>query len=77
MCGPTYWWKLAHVHDIMTACIILHNMIVEDEGHMAANTSFNNTCVLADTTHGPMEERNWFVIRQHEKLNDPLKYTQL
>ncbi|KAL2461631.1 putative harbinger transposase-derived nuclease [Abeliophyllum distichum] len=29
--GPTRFWKKRVLHDIMTACIIMHNMIIEDE----------------------------------------------
>jgi hypothetical protein len=29
--GPAYGWDRERLSDIMTACIIMHNMIVEDE----------------------------------------------
>lgn len=29
--GPCRFWKKEVLHDIMTACIIMHNMIIEDE----------------------------------------------
>ena len=29
--GPARFWRKNVLHDIMTACIIMHNMIVEDE----------------------------------------------
>ena len=29
--GPTHFWKKHTLHDIMSACIIMHNMIIEDE----------------------------------------------
>jgi hypothetical protein len=29
--GPTHFWDEATLNDIMKACIILHNMIIEDE----------------------------------------------
>ena len=32
--GPARFFKQETLKDIMTACIILHNMIVEDERHM-------------------------------------------
>lgn len=31
--GPVRCWHKSRIHDIMDACIILHNMIVEDERH--------------------------------------------
>ncbi|XP_019263699.1 PREDICTED: uncharacterized protein LOC109241411 [Nicotiana attenuata] len=29
--GPSHFWHKEVLHDIMTTCIILHNMIIEDE----------------------------------------------
>ena len=29
--GPARFWDKRTLHDIMTACIIMHNMIIEDE----------------------------------------------
>ena len=31
VCGPARFWKKDTLHNIMTACIIMHNMIIEDE----------------------------------------------
>jgi hypothetical protein len=61
----------------MKTCIILHNMIVHDEGPMSLNTSFDNIRVLANTTQGSMAERNAYINKQYEELKDPSKYTQL
>jgi hypothetical protein len=38
-------------------------MIVEDEGPLVLNTSFDNIEVVADTTQGSMEERNDLSIK--------------
>ena len=38
--GPARFWHRETLKDIMKACIILHNMIVEDEQH-AGNFDFN------------------------------------
>ncbi|XP_008663118.1 uncharacterized protein [Zea mays] len=40
--GPAYGWSPEHIGDIMKTCIILHNMIVEDEGPLSLNTTFEN-----------------------------------
>jgi hypothetical protein len=41
--GPAYGWDRQRLSDIMTACIIMHNMIVEAEsGPMVTNTNFDN-----------------------------------
>ncbi|XP_035817130.1 uncharacterized protein [Zea mays] len=40
--GPAYGWDRSRLTEIITACIIMHNMIVEDEGSFAANTDFGD-----------------------------------
>jgi hypothetical protein len=32
--GPAHFFQIETLKDIMTACIILHNMIIEDERHI-------------------------------------------
>ena len=34
--GPTRFWCKEVLHDIMSACIIMHNMIIEDERDLNA-----------------------------------------
>ena len=34
--GPTRFWNKYVLHDIMTACIIMHNMIIKDEHDLNA-----------------------------------------
>ena len=34
--GPARFWSKNVLHDIMTACIIMHNMIIEDERNLDA-----------------------------------------
>jgi hypothetical protein len=68
--GPAYGWSPEHIGDIMKTCIILHNMIVEDGGPSALNTSFGNIRVLVDTTHGSMAERNEYINNRYEQLHD-------
>jgi hypothetical protein len=75
--GPAYGWSPEHIRDIMKTCIILHNMIVEDEGPLALNISFENIGVVANTSQGSMEERNEFVNQRYNQLKDRNKYTQL
>ena len=36
--GPTRFWQKHILHDIMTACVIMHNMIIEDERDLNAPT---------------------------------------
>jgi hypothetical protein len=53
--GPAYGWDRQHLSDIMTGCIIMHNMIVEAErgGPMVTNTNFDNI----DTQINPVVAR--------------------
>ena len=34
--GPARLWDKRVLHDIMTTCIIMHNMIIEDERDLSA-----------------------------------------
>ena len=34
--GPARFWKKSVLHDIMSACIIMHNMIIEEERDVSA-----------------------------------------
>jgi hypothetical protein len=52
-------------------------MIVEDEIPMVVHATFDNTTEFVDPTHRSLEERNRFILKQHEKLKDPQKYQQL
>jgi hypothetical protein len=38
--GPTYGWDRNQLAEMMTACIIMHDMIVEDEGDGTGNVDF-------------------------------------
>jgi hypothetical protein len=77
VCGPAYGWSPENIGDITKTCIILHNMIVEDEGALVLNTSFENIGVVDDTSQGSMEERNDFVNQRYNQIKDRNKYTQL
>ncbi|XP_062112627.1 uncharacterized protein LOC133823792 [Humulus lupulus] len=35
--GPTRFWNKKVLHDIMTSCIIMHNVIIEDERDINAS----------------------------------------
>jgi hypothetical protein len=72
--GPAYGWDRERLSDIMTACIIMHNMIVEDEKSEATNTNFDNigTQIDAANAHGDIQERREFVNTLHKLRNKPL-----
>ena len=46
--GPTRFWSKNMLHDIMTACIIMHNMIIEDERNLDA--------LIQEAREGPTPE---------------------
>jgi hypothetical protein len=40
--GPSRFWDKGTLQDIMTTCVILHNMIIEDEKHLNLEFFFDN-----------------------------------
>jgi hypothetical protein len=46
--GPTYGWDRDQISGIMTTCIILHNMIIEEERDLANDTNFHRPGVHVD-----------------------------
>jgi len=66
--GPAYGWDCSNINDIMPTCIILHNMIVEDEQDGAHNTDFLNVGHLA-VPYCNNPDREAFVAAHH-RLHD-------
>lgn len=73
--GPAYGWHRDRINDIMTTCIILHNMIVEDEQNNAYNTDFLNIGQLA-VPYQNNPDREAFVAA-HRRLHDQTTHFQL
>jgi hypothetical protein len=63
--GPAYGWDKTQVSNIMTTCIILHNMIVEDEGPMANNRNYERIGEEVDLRIGSQQTRQRFVQNLH------------
>jgi hypothetical protein len=74
--GLAYGWDRDEISNIMTTCIILHNMIIEDEREHANDTSFDRLGDQADPTTGSDRVRGSFVQRLHQ-LKDKAKHQQL
>jgi hypothetical protein len=53
----------------MITCIILHNMIIEDERELATDRNFDNIGDLVDPSSGSNRVRNNFVQRLHKLKN--------
>jgi hypothetical protein len=60
----------------MTTCIILHNMIIEDERELANDRSFDRIDEQADPSFGSNRVRDSFVQRLH-KVKNKSKHQQL
>jgi hypothetical protein len=73
--GPAYGWDRRQLNNIMVTCIILHNMIVEDEGPNAQDTNYSNVGDLA-VPYGTTQERADWIAANH-KLRDPTLHSQL
>ncbi|XP_035817118.1 protein ALP1-like [Zea mays] len=70
--GPAYGWDRNRLTEIITACIIMHNMIVEDEGPFAANTDFGDNTSTSQAPQLIAEGRaewviNHFDLRRQER----------
>jgi hypothetical protein len=60
--GPAYGWDRNRLTEIITACIIMHNMIVEDEGSFAANIDFgDNTLGIEPSQIIPEGRAEWVI----------------
>src|SRR5438105_2610958 len=74
--GPAYGWDREQLSDIMTACIIMHNIIVQDEKSGATNTNLDNIGTRVDPSRENHAEREEF-IQRHHSLRDRGRYLQL
>ena len=73
VCGPARFFQIETLKDIMTTCIILYNMIIEDECHIDEverddYEQFNAT-TLDPVSRGPTLEFMDF-IRRHHQIRD-------
>jgi hypothetical protein len=64
--GPVYGWDRNHLTEIITACIIMHNMIVEDEGEFATNTDFGDGTSGIEPSQLIQEGRSEWVINHFD-----------
>jgi hypothetical protein len=51
--GPSRFWDKRILHDIMTTCVILHNMITEDEKDLNLELFFDNVGTCVKPTRNP------------------------
>ncbi|KAF8394244.1 hypothetical protein HHK36_020451 [Tetracentron sinense] len=78
--GPARFWKCETLKDIMKACIIIHNMIVEDERDVNGAEDFNYDAI-DESPHAPMShERTTELmefIRGIHRIRDRGTHSQL
>jgi hypothetical protein len=78
--GPAPFFQIETLKDIMTACIILYNMIIEDERHVdeveRGDYEQFNTTILDPVSHAPTLEFMDF-IRRHHQIRDRETHSQL
>jgi hypothetical protein len=73
--GPAYGWDRNHLTEIITACIIMHNMIVEYKGDFAANTDFGESssaiqpCQLIEEGHSDWVINHFDLHRQERSCS--------
>lgn len=69
--GPCRFWEKNVLHDIMSACIIMHNMIVEDERVDVVNVEVPNSTPTTDV-EVVVDETTRFkqFLARHRKIKD-------
>ena len=78
--GPAWFFSEETLHDIMKACIILHNMIIEDERDKAEAVDFDYEQIdeisCTPMSHEPTNEFSEF-IQVHQRIMDKEVHSQL
>jgi hypothetical protein len=75
--GPTKGWKRKEIGDIMKACVIMHNMIVEEErdtGRQNYSYEAMGERVIVERTHA--QELSAF-IQMHQHIRNRDGHSQL
>ncbi|XP_020253504.1 putative nuclease HARBI1 [Asparagus officinalis] len=75
--GSARFWDKRVLHDIMTACVILHNMIVEDECEEELDNVDSTQPSNADEMDDNDDERLRRFLARHRKIQDREAYFEL
>jgi hypothetical protein len=74
--GPARFWDQDTLGQIMTACIIMHNMIVEDERDAEGDHHFDGMGEVVTASHRPTAELQAF-LRTHLAITNRETHSQL
>ena len=75
--GPTSFWDEETLADIMKVCIIIHNMVIEDEGDIG-NNDFDGSDANSpvEVSHAYTPELKDF-MQTHYQIRDGVTHSQL
>ena len=77
MRGPARFWDEEILADIMKACIIMHNMVIEDEGDIGNNDfDGSNANPPVQVSHAYTPELEDF-MQTHYQIRDSVTHSQL
>ena len=75
--GPARFWDEETLADIMKACIIMHNMVIEDEGDIGNNVfDGSDANLLLEVSHAYTPELEDF-MQVHYQIRDSVTDSQL
>ena len=70
-------WDTQTIGMVMRACVILHNMIVEDEGFVDPDKRFDYSGQNVEPAHGQATRTLDEFIDAHKKIRDKETHVQL
>jgi len=74
--GPARFWDDITLGYIMKACVIMHNMIIKDEGELDTEEHFESGGDNVTPSHEPTPDLEEF-IKAHKKIRDNETHNQL
>jgi len=73
--GPARFWDQTTLWHIMTACVIMHNMIIEDERDQPEDFVYDHVGTPVEPEQD--EDRIYNFLEMHRKIEDPVAHSQL
>jgi len=74
--GPAHFWDDITLGYIIKVCVIMHNMIIEDEGEVDTEERFESGGDNVTPSHEPTPDLEEF-IKAHKKIRDNETHNQL